>query len=238
MRRFLISLAILGLAARSGNAAPIPESPRAQAVISQQTPQLATELVAVDAEPGAAVYLRIFKEERQLELWIVGLHGYTLYKTYPICAVSGALGPKLARGDNQAPEGFYDVAPGQLNPASAFHLSIDVGYPNAYDHAHGRTGANLMIHGNCVSIGCYAMTDSGIDEIYTLAHEALAAGAASVPVHIFPFRMTDENLRRHATDRWLDFWHELKPAYVAFDRDHMLPQITVAAGHYEIASHD
>jgi murein L,D-transpeptidase YafK len=257
MSRFCVFLVILGLAACQGNAtspaaqplspsprsepAPqlraanlLPTSPRAERVIAAVAPRLAQGFSASGLRLGAPIYLRLFKEERVLELWVVGAAGYRLYKSYPICAVSGGLGPKIAQGDNQAPEGFYEVKAPSLNPTSFFHLSLNVGYPNDYDKAHGRTGSLIMIHGNCVSVGCYAMTDPGIDEIYTMVHAALTAGTPAIPVHIFPFRLTSFNLSRHSKDRWLGFWQELRPAYDTFEANHRPPNIIVTHGHYAI----
>jgi murein L,D-transpeptidase YafK len=214
----------------------LPTSPRAERVIAAVAPRLAQGFSASGLRMGAPIYLRLFKEERELELWVARSKGYQLFKTYPICSISGGLGPKIAEGDNQAPEGFYDVKAPSLNPTSLFHLSLNVGYPNAYDRAHGRTGGLIMIHGNCVSVGCYAMTDPGIDEIYTMVHAALTNGTPAIPVHIFPFRLTSFNLSRHSRDRWLAFWRELRPAYDAFEANHRPPQISVVGGHYAIST--
>lgn len=137
---------------------------------------------------GRSAYVRIFKEEAELEVWLQNGARYERLKTYPICALSGTLGPKIREGDAQSPEGFYGVTRAQLNPQSHYHLAFDVGYPNAYDRSLGRTGSLIMVHGDCVSIGCFAMTNEGIEEIYSLAGAALAKGQTSVPVHVFPFR--------------------------------------------------
>ena len=164
-------------------------------------------------------FIRIFKAESELELWTrgEGEYEYTLTKTYPICAWSGRLGPKVKQGDRQAPEGFYWVDKSRLNPNSQFHLSFNLGYPNAYDRAHGRTGDFLMVHGNCVSWGCYAMTDDGIEEIYGAIETSLNGGQPFVRVHVFPFRMTEENMAAHAGSEWSDFWANLKEGYDAFE---------------------
>jgi len=117
-------------------------------------------------EKESPVLVRIFKEESELEVWKQDRTGrFALLKTYPICRWSGELGPKIKQGDRQAPEGFYTITPGQMNPNSAYYLSFNMGYPNAFDRAHGRTGAQVMVHGDCSSRGCYAMTDDQISEI-------------------------------------------------------------------------
>ncbi len=208
-----------------------PYDPAATRQILQ--PALATRKLTV----GAPVYVRIFKEPSQLELWLRAADGrYRLFKTYPICAWSGALGPKLREGDNQAPEGFYNITRTSLNPGSRFHLAFNLGFPNAYDRAHGRTGSALMVHGNCVSIGCYAMTDPAIEEIYTLIVAAFDHGQQQIPVHIFPFRFDAKNRDRHQDSPWQAFWQELQPAYRLFEETGQVPSVTVAGKGYQITS--
>ena len=183
---------------------------------------------------GSSVYVRIFKEEAELEVWLQRGTQYELFKTYPICAESGTLGPKEREGDEQSPEGFYGFTASKLNPRSNYHLSFDIGYPNAYDRSLGRTGSFIMVHGNCVSIGCFAMTDPGIEEIYLLAQAALAKGQPSIAVHVFPFRMTAENMRQHASSKWAPFWSDLKAGYDAFEAKHVPPDVEVRGGHYVV----
>jgi murein L,D-transpeptidase YafK len=126
---------------------------------------------------GAPILIRIYKEERTLEVWKQNRTGkFTLLQSYPICKFSGKLGPKIAQGDYQAPEGFYDITPTQMNPQSSEYLSFNIGYPNAFDRSLGRTGSFLMVHGGCRSVGCYAMTDYQMEEIYGLVEEAFRAG--------------------------------------------------------------
>jgi murein L,D-transpeptidase YafK len=174
-----------------------------------------------------------------LEVWLAGKQvgkkrPYQLFKTYPICAFSGTLGPKLREGDGQAPEGIYQVRHKQMNPASQFHLSFNLGYPNAFDQAHGYTGSALMVHGNCVSIGCYAMTDAKIEEIYTLMQRAFDAGQAAIPVHAFPFRLSAQTLKAQHTHPAAAFWHELLPIYQAFQDQRVPPEVIVRGKHYQL----
>jgi murein L,D-transpeptidase YafK len=191
----------------------------------QPSVALATRLAAKGLKYGQPVFIRIIKHTSELELWMgadptdksSNTPAWTLLHTYPICKWSGALGPKIKEGDRQAPEGFYAISQGSLNPHSRNHLAFDLGFPNAYDRAHGRTGTFLMVHGNCRSIGCYAMTNDGIDEIYRLVEEALQAGQPSVPVHAFPFRMTDANMRKRRDDRWTAYWANLKEGWDRFE---------------------
>ncbi|MCL4170236.1 UNVERIFIED_CONTAM: hypothetical protein GTU68_032858, partial [Idotea baltica] len=149
-----------------------------------------------------------------------------------ICRFSGDLGPKLKQGDFQSPEGFYFVRPNQLNPYSKFHLSFNLGYPNAYDRAHSRTGSALMIHGNCVSIGCYALTDPVIEVVYTLIDAAFRQGQPFFRVHIFPFKMNEINLESHKTSSWAKFWLNLKTGYDHFEQTGRPPNVTVRNGKY------
>ena len=199
-----------------------------------QTPLLSAALEDRGLSFGAPVYLRIFKEDRQLELWVEAPDGFRLFRSYEICAFSGDLGPKLREGDRQSPEGFYEVRQGALNPASAYHLSFNLGFPNAYDRAQGRSGSFLMVHGNCLSVGCYAMTDAGIEEIYVLVEAALRGGQDFVPVHAFPFRPTSARMARAAASPWHGFWTDLASAYQLFDTTTRLPQIKVTDGRYRI----
>ncbi|MGI9241899.1 MAG: L,D-transpeptidase family protein, partial [Verrucomicrobiales bacterium] len=155
------------------------EAPDRAALVAQRVrPALKRELNAKGLEFGDPVFIRVLKEERELELWVQqpGKKTFGLFRTYRIAAMSGKLGPKEKQGDLQAPEGFYFVPPANMNPKSTFHLSFDIGYPNAYDRAYGRTGDFLMVHGNRISTGCFAMTDDKIEEIYTLCDAALEKG--------------------------------------------------------------
>ena len=183
---------------------------------------------------GAPVFMRVFKREFELEMWMKRGDRFELFATYPICMWSGGLGPKLKQGDRQAPEGFYTVDPAALNPNSKYHRSFNLGFPNAFDRAHGRTGSLLMVHGDCRSVGCYAMTDAVIDEIWSLLTSALAAGQKRVQVQVFPFRMTETNMSRHAGDPDFPFWRQLQAGYDAFLRTHIPPVVSVCDGRYAI----
>ncbi|MFT3809436.1 MAG: murein L,D-transpeptidase family protein [Micropepsaceae bacterium] len=189
-------------------------------------------LSAAGQRMGDQVHLRLYKEEGVLEVWLKQGRRFVLFDSYDICRFSGALGPKLKEGDGQSPEGFYEVGRAQLNPNSAYHLAFNLGYPNAYDRSLGRTGSHLMVHGNCVSIGCYAMTDAGIEDIYGLVAAALARGQRSVAVHIFPFRMSAAALAAHAGSEWDGFWANLKEGDDAFATTHAPPAVFVCGGRY------
>lgn len=210
---------------------------RAGQAAARVEPRLRQELRDAGLEFGAPVFLRIFKLESQLELWVSDGTQYRRFRTYPICEYSGELGPKQRVGDRQAPEGFYTVRLGQLNPYSSYHLSFDLGYPNAYDRAHGRTGSLLMVHGSCVSIGCYAMGDGNIEEIYTLLAAALANGQSGVSVHAMPFRFDrpDTQARMQASE-WKQFWSQLQAGWDAFEARRIPPRVSVDAGRYLVST--
>jgi len=191
-------------------------------------------LTELSGKVGDPVFIRIFKEESLLEVWMRSGTEYAHLKDYAICAYSGALGPKLKEGDRQAPEGFYKVKKHLLNPNSKFHLSFNLGYPNAYDRAHERTGSFLMVHGNCVSDGCYAMTDEKIEEIYALVESALQKGQKYVQVHAYPFRMTEEMMALYSESEWYDFWVNLKEGYDYFESEKLPAKVNVKNKLYTI----
>lgn len=213
-----------------------------QDAINAQMNQL---LLPLGATVGDPIFIRLFKHEAELELWVQpkGEGPFIRFKTYAICTFSGDLGPKLLEGDRQAPEGFYSVKASQLNPFSRHHRSFNLGFPNAYDRAHGRTGSYLMIHGGCSSIGCYAMTDASIAEIYALAAGALTQpnqpahrGEACFQVHAFPFIPTDAAMARYSTKypQWRTFWANLREGYDAFERDRQPPRVNVVNKKYVV----
>ena len=201
------------------------------------TPDLAKldeRLKAKGLERGAPVFLRIFKKESKLELWMEQDGRYALFATYPICRWSGSLGPKLKQGDRQSPEGFYTVSRGQLNPNSRWHLSFNLGYPNVFDRAHERTGDYLMVHGGCGSIGCYAVTNPVIDEIWQLITAAYDAGQPRFHAHVLPFRPNGWNWRLHGGGQWHGFWADLEKGYKLFEETRLPPLVRVCKGRYVV----
>ncbi len=208
--------------------------PRAAEVETRVRPALVRDLKTADLEFGAPVFIRAFKEERLLELFVEQRSSGTfkLFRTYPIAAASGKLGPKLAEGDMQVPEVFYFVPPSAMKPDSRYHLAFNIGFPNDYDRHHRRTGSLIMVHGDRVSIGCLAMTDEKIEEIYTLCAAAHASGQPFFRVHIFPFRMTEQRMKRAANHEWEPFWRNLKSGYEAFENKRIPPEVSVRDGSY------
>lgn len=248
MRRLLlgIALVVVALAALAAFRPHIlrSASDRTIRVVGWVAPDLAAHLRHGSTKPlaarlteggfrlGSPAFIRIFKQENALEVWLARGGTYSLFATYPICHWSGALGPKIAEGDGQSPEGFYTVGLKQLNPSSAYYRAFNLGFPNAYDRAHGRTGSFLMVHGDCLSIGCYAMTDQGIDDIYAIVEAALREGQADIPVHAFPFRMAGDKLVAMAEHRWSTYWANLKEGYDRFEATEKPPTASVCGGHY------
>lgn len=178
--------------------------------------------------PPDELYLRMFKEDRELELWVgQGGRPMVLLSTYPVCAASGELGPKRMEGDLQVPEGFYEVS--QFNATSSYHLALKVSYPNASDRVRSdarHPGGLIYLHGGCASIGCIAIEDEPVEEVYLLA---LDAKVRAIPFHIFPFRMTAQALEAHAGSPHAAFWNELAPGYQQFEASHHPARIKVDA---------
>ena len=229
-RRTLVKLALLGAGAPALAACQSEYLPKHLEPLPYRLIARMESLGVTEASP---IFMRIFKEESVLEVWKETRSGrYVKLEDYEICTWSGELGPKFREGDRQAPEGFYTIHPAQMNPNSNFHLSFNLGFPNAFDRAHGRTGSHLMVHGACSSAGCYAMTDEQISEIYALAREAFEGGQRAFQVHAFPFRMTPENMARHADHQHFAFWQMLEEGYLHFEATGFPPRVDVCDRRY------
>lgn len=225
----MIVVATLALAG-CGGIMPKSSNLRAQQSLKQAT---LTKLKDMGSSPGQAMMIRIFKQTNEFEVWKRTASGtYKLFKTYDICAYSGTVGPKLKEGDRQAPEGFYNITPGLMNPNSSYYLAFDTGFPNKFDRAHGRTGSNLMVHGDCSSRGCYSMTDEAIAEIYALVRESFAGGNPAVQMQIFPFRMTPQKLAAHSSNPAIDFWMNIKEGHDRFELSKTPPSWDVCEKKY------
>ena len=182
------------------------------------SPSIVQKLSMMGSSPAEPMMIRIFKESSELEIWKRTRDGsFKIFESYDICTWSGALGPKVKEGDRQSPEGFYTITPGLMNPNSNYYLAFNTGFPNKFDRAWGRTGANLMVHGDCSSAGCYAMTDTQIAEIYALARETFKGGNTSFQLQIYPFRMTPANIAKHASNANIGFWNNIKEGYDSFE---------------------
>lgn len=185
---------------------------------------------------GDAVFLRVFKAESELEVWMAKDERLVRLATYPICHWSGDLGPKLIEGDRQTPEGFYTITRRQLHLSGRWPRSLNLGFPNDVDRALGRSGSYILIHGGCTSVGCFAMTNPVMTEVYAIVERALKQGQDRVHVHVFPFRMTDENLARTQDSPWFPFWQSLKPAYDQFEATHAVPRIAYCENRYVVSA--
>ena len=244
MRRGFLSLAVMAFLMPAWALATAPTEPveleaylfrsdDAKEGRERVEPLLKTDLKKAGLDYGAPIFVRIFKDSRQLELWVQQDLGFKKFRTYDMCKMSGDIGPKLERGDDQAPEGFYSVNADWMWPHSRYHLAFNIRYPNEFDEAWERDGSAIMVHGGCSSSGCFAMTDAKIEEIYTLAAAALINGQPEFAVHVFPFRMTDANMKRHKDARWSNFWANLKEGYDLFEKNRMPPQVSVADMRYQ-----
>lgn len=232
IRSLLATGAILAAIAVSGCQVDgtLPTSTKAMMPLS---PKIVAEMDKLNMDKEAPILVRVFKQESELEVWKQDRNGrFALLKTYPICRWSGELGPKLREGDRQAPEGFYTITPHQMNPNSQFYLAFDLGYPNAYDRAHGRTGAHLMVHGDCSSRGCYSMTDEQISEIYALGREVFFGGQKAFQVQAYPFRMTPQNFAKHRDNPHLAFWKMLKRGNDHFEVTRLEPKVSICERRY------
>lgn len=195
-------------------------------------------LVETALTAGSQVLIRIFKKESELELWMQKDGRFELFRIYPICFWSGKLGPKMREGDKQAPEGFYRVDVHQLRRTGRNARSFYIDFPNALDQALGRTGSAIMVHGRCQSIGCFAMTDPAMEEIYTLVERALHDGQDHIEVHAFPFRMTESNLAAHGQSEWTGYWRKLQEGYDLFEQTRIPPKVSVCGKQYVLDAGD
>jgi murein L,D-transpeptidase YafK len=202
---------------------------------SEQTQQVVSNQLK-EQLLGSPVFIQIFKQERKLELYAKVGNEYRMIGDYNICNFSGGLGPKRIEGDFKAPEGFYTIDSRNLQPNSHYYRAINIGFPNAYDQAQGYSGGMLMIHGDCRSIGCYAMTDSSIAEIYRFVSAALKNGQNAIKIHIYPFRMTPQNMQLHHYSNYFTFWRQLEPGYRFFAEHHQPAAVGVVNGQYVISS--
>jgi murein L,D-transpeptidase YafK len=236
---------LMGLAKSTRTEAPTPRTrtlgfmarqlryPRVREAFDTRWDRVASLMEAKGVRRPAEVFFRVFKFEQELEVWARDAESdqFTLVKTYPICKLSGRLGPKRREGDGQVPEGFYTID--AFNPWSEYHLSMGVSYPNAVDRARGlpgELGGDIFIHGGCATIGCVPVSDQYIEELYLLAARAREVGQRQIPVHVFPTRLTDAGVR------WLEsrygrshpdfpFWLNLQEGYLAFESTRVPPGV-------------
>ena len=212
----------------SSPATAVPE--KALAPIPAATVAL---MAAKGTTPAAPLVLRSYKKEAEIEVWKRNAAGrFVFIKTFPICRWSGQLGTKMYPGDRQTPEGFYNIPARQMNPNSHYYLSFDTGFPNAYDRAHGASGSAVMVHGTCSSMGCFAMTDKAIGELYAIARDALAGGQPAFQLQAYPFHMSAKNMALYRSDPSIDFWRQLKDGSDRFESTGEILRTNVVDGRY------
>ncbi len=225
-----LTVAVCALIAGCDDSYLDQSSARSQQPISSAT---LAKMEALDTTPSSPTVIRTYKKEAELEIWKMKSNGeYALLKTYPMCRWSGQLGPKKREGDMQVPEGFYSIAPGQMNPNSHYYLAFNVGYPNAYDRAYGRTGGSVMVHGVCSSAGCFSMTDEQVADIYAIARDSFAGGQREIQLQSYPFHMTAQNMAKFRLDPNIDFWKNLKDGSDHFEVTKNEPSVLVCGKHY------
>ena len=231
--------AAIGAAALAVSLAACQDSSRAVRSTSPVPAQTLSLMSQMGMAQNNPILIRAYKKEAEMEVWKRNSSGqYALLKTFPICRWSGQLGPKLKQGDRQAPEGFYTITPGQMNPNSAYYLSFDVGYPNAIDRAKGATGNYIMVHGTCSSAGCFAMTDASIAEVYALARDAFSGGQRAFQFQSYPFRMTARNMAKFRNDPNAGFWKNLKQGSDYFEALRDEPRVAACGTRYAFGGAD
>jgi len=207
--------------------------PRVKEAYTEKEKSITAQLAAKGIKTSEALqlYIRAFKEESMIELWARNSSSKTfqLVDSFEVCAMSGTIGPKRKQGDRQVPEGFYHID--RFNPSSNFHLSLGINYPNASDKRNSKAdnlGGDIFIHGSCVSIGCMAITDEQIKELYIYCVEAYSGGQTKIPVTIFPARLTTSNYNRlvKRMPEQKELWTELQTAYTIFNASKKLPDIS------------
>lgn len=237
MRLITLLMMIFIVCINSGLAADLHYPPKNFTPLIKKINPILTQNKPFVPALGSPVFIQIFKQERLLRLYGKVDNHYQLLNSFQICNFSGGLGPKKITGDLKSPEGFYTITMSQLNPESRFHRAINIGYPNKFDKSNGYSGNFLMIHGGCASIGCYAMTDSSIEVIYAYVRAALHHGQREVKINIFPFEMTDRNLKRYQNSKYAEFWRQIKPGYDYFKLTQLPPEVSVFNGRYVMNTH-
>ena len=226
-----------GLASWFPSSSKVPETARSRSIVDETLARLEGELVPLGLAPGDPVFLRIFKEESELEIWMkpAGEPFFALFKVHRLSSVAGQSGPKLREGDGQAPEGFYEIGASSLRPETRHYLGIDLGFPNAYDQSRGRTGSDLMIHGGSSTAGGFALAPGAMDEVYALADAAFRAGQDLCAIHLFPFRLTDSRMDRvwSSQPRWTEEWVNFKEGFDFFENVRQPPAIALAGDRYD-----
>ncbi len=213
-----LAAALLAATLAGGLGVALPARAEPGKALAPIPPAIVAIMTAKGTTASAPLVLRSYKKESEIEVWKKNAAGrFVFIKSFPICRWSGQLGPKHMSGDRQTPEGFYPVGPRQMNPNSHYYLSFDTGFPNAYDRAHGWSGSAVMVHGTCSSMGCFAMTDKAVGEIYAIARDALKGGQPAFQLQAYPFHMSAANMALYRDDPSIDFWRQLKEGSDRFE---------------------
>jgi len=234
---FLLSMSMMANAQNNFKATQI-KFERVEKAYAEKWETLQKSIRATGYGNDFLMLINAYKTEGKLEVWLKSKSDktYSLFRTYDFCAHSGTLGPKVVEGDGQTPEGFYYI--NVFNPMSSFYLSLGINYPNAVDLARTgedrKPGNDIYIHGNCVTVGCIPLTDEKIKEVYVLAVEARNSGQNKIPVNIYPFKMTDGNMKKYTVQfpEQISFWKTLQPAYLAFEKNKTQGNIEEVKGNY------
>ncbi|TDQ77061.1 L,D-transpeptidase family protein [Sphingobacterium yanglingense] len=213
-----------------------PQEDRVTVAKAEKESMIKSKLASKNLSPDNLNILFVaYKNTDKLELYAKAQTDdyYALLQTYAICKRSGVLGPKKAEGDKQVPEGFYYID--RFNPQSLYYLSLGLNYPNELDKSLGYTGSDIFIHGKCETVGCLPMTDELIKEIYLYALLAQESGQQQIPVYIFPFEMTNENIenfKSETDETTLAFWKNLQEGYALFQKNSKALHYSVQNGRY------
>jgi len=211
--------------------------PRVASAVKQKEESLRQEFIVAGLQwPARQMYIRSFKYDSQLEVWVrsTSSESFKLFKTYKVCAMAGSLGPKRMEGDYQVPEGFYYI--NEFNPKSSYHLSLGINYPNASDKVLSdltRPGGEIYIHGSCLTVGCIPIQNNQIEELYILAAHAKTQGQDFIPVHIFPIKFNNKKSFEYLAKTTKDdadlqrFAIKIKEVYDYFEEKKKLPLISI-----------
>ena len=203
--------------------------------VTAREADLSRQFEARGLKLGAPIFIRVYKRTSEMELWVQQGPRFVLYKTYGICRWSGGLGPKFYEGDRQSPEGLYRITLADLIVNARWDRAMNINYPNPFDVMNGKSGSAILIHGKCGSIGCFAIRDENVEDVYGAVRAALHNGQAYVPVLSLPFRFTTLAPAKEATLQLNEFWTDLRRADLLFERDKLPPIAYICDGRYYFA---
>ncbi len=197
--------------------------------------ELAQEFAGKGLKLGSPVFIRVYKQTSEMELWVQQGPRYVLFKTHGICRWSGVLGPKFYEGDRQSPEGLYRITTSDLIVNRRWDRAMNINYPNSFDNLNSRGGSGILIHGGCGSIGCFAIQNENVEDVFGAVRAALKGGQAYVPVLTLPFRFTALAPEKEDTLHMSEFWADLRRADLLFERDKVPPAAWICDGRYYFA---